>query len=106
MTRGEIILVKFPFTDLTGSKLRPAMVLAERDQDILTAFITSNTDSLNIDEVIVEADAKNKLKQKSKINLFKLATLKKSLVLGKLGNMSESLLDTIDKKLVQILNIK
>lgn len=106
MIKGEIILVKFPFTDLTRSKLRPAMVLAERGQDILTAFITSNTENLNNDEIIIEADEKNKLKQKSKINLFKIATLKKDLVLGKLGNINESLLNRIDEKLIHILNIK
>jgi len=47
MTKGEIILVNFPFTDLTGNKLRPALVLAEKRDDILTAFISSNIEAGN-----------------------------------------------------------
>jgi mRNA interferase MazF len=34
MAKGDILLITFPFTDLTGSKLRPAVVLAETTLDI------------------------------------------------------------------------
>jgi len=27
MIKGDVVLIKFPFTDLSGSKLRPAVVL-------------------------------------------------------------------------------
>lgn len=106
MNKGEIILVKFPFTDLSSSKLRPAMVLAEREQDVLAAFTTTNISTQNSDEVLLKANAVNKLKQDSKLNLFKIAALKKNLVIGKLGNIEGSLLNKIDEKLIQILNIK
>lgn len=39
--RGDLILVRFPFTDLSGSKRRPAIVLAEYPPDIVVAFISS-----------------------------------------------------------------
>ena len=41
--RGEVVLVSFPFTDLTGRTLRPAVVLAAGDQrdDIILCQITS-----------------------------------------------------------------
>ena len=29
MNKGDVILVIFPFTDLSGSRLRPALVLIE-----------------------------------------------------------------------------
>ncbi|HMQ78999.1 MAG TPA: type II toxin-antitoxin system PemK/MazF family toxin [Ignavibacteria bacterium] len=106
MKKGEIVLVKFPFTDLSGSKLRPAMILAERAQDVLTAFITTNTNSLSNDEILIEATESNKLKQNSKLNLFKIAALRKDLVLGKLGVIEDSEILKIDIKLIQILNIK
>jgi len=34
MNKGEIILITFPFTDLSGSKLRPALVLAADKADV------------------------------------------------------------------------
>ncbi len=29
MVKGDIVLITFPFTDLSGSKLRPAVILVD-----------------------------------------------------------------------------
>ena len=39
MAKGNIVLIKFPFTDLSGSKLRPAVILAETALDFTVSFI-------------------------------------------------------------------
>ena len=44
MKRGAVVLTPFPFTDLTGHKVRPALVVSRSDRagpDVLLAFITS-----------------------------------------------------------------
>ena len=43
MNKGDIVLITFPFTDLSGSKLRPAVILIETPLDITVCFITSQT---------------------------------------------------------------
>jgi mRNA interferase MazF len=41
-TRGQVVLVRFPFSDLSASKLRPALVLATAEYgDLLLCQITS-----------------------------------------------------------------
>lgn len=45
MKQGDIILVPFPFTDLSSHKTRPALVVSKRlnGDDIIAAAITSKT---------------------------------------------------------------
>ena len=42
MVKGDILLITFPFTDLSGSKLRPTVVLAHTELDVTVCFITTH----------------------------------------------------------------
>lgn len=54
---GSVVLVRFPFTDYTASKLRPAVVLADVDRnDWILCQITSNPYADNRAIGIIEAD--------------------------------------------------
>jgi mRNA interferase MazF len=39
MPKGNIVLIPFPFIDLSGNKLRPALILAETPLDVTVSFI-------------------------------------------------------------------
>ena len=49
LAAGQVVIVRFPFSDLTRSKLRPAVVLAEAGRgDWLLCQITSNPRSSDL----------------------------------------------------------
>lgn len=90
MKKGDIVLVRYPFTDLSGEKLRPALVLIPEDEenDLLLAFITSTAIKKSPFDVLIPKGSTG-LHRDSLIRLKKLMTIHKSLVAGKIGNVSQ-----------------
>ena len=41
MNKGDVVLIPFPFSDFSGAKNRPAVILIETDEDVTVAFITT-----------------------------------------------------------------
>ena len=77
--KGKIILVPFPFTDLTAGKFRPALVIYEGEKDVVMAFISSKIPSeLSEVDILITKDhasfRKAGLKVDSVIKLDKIAT--------------------------------
>ncbi len=54
-SRGSVILVRYPFTDLSGSKVRPAVVVSapHESNDILFVPLTSRTTGLQSGEFVL-----------------------------------------------------
>ncbi len=78
---GEIVLLDFPYTNLKGSKLRPALIVGVSDvqNDFLVAFVTSEVDNYSWSDYAVVFDQSNLqegfIKQKSIIRCDKLLTI-------------------------------
>jgi mRNA interferase MazF len=105
MTKGDIVLIPFPFTDLTGIKTMPALVLSSGETDIILAFITTRLKWEESIDLAVKHTETNGLKRDSLVRLGKLATLDKNLALGKIGTLSQSDLQEVDKKLTVIFKL-
>lgn len=45
MKKGNLVLIPFPYTDLTGLKNRPALILINSENDVTVAFISSQIKS-------------------------------------------------------------
>ncbi|TSC56965.1 MAG: hypothetical protein Greene041679_487 [Parcubacteria group bacterium Greene0416_79] len=102
MRKGVIVLVPFPFTDLSGQKVRPALVLyvSRKGENCIVAFITSvQSRKIYAFDVPVLSSKQNGLLLNSTVKLDHLATLQKQVVLGELGNVEPALLKEVNKKL-------
>jgi mRNA interferase MazF len=102
--KGKIVLIPFPFTDLTSTKLRPALVLIEDEKDCVVAFISSRVpEEPSSIEILIREDhkefAKTGLKRASVVRLDKVATVSKNLMLGEIGEVGEALREEINRKL-------
>lgn len=106
MKKGDIILVPFPFTDLTGNKKRPALVLVNGKVDITLAFISTQTKWGEETDILLEPSEENGLKKESLIRLSKLATIDKDLAIGKLGEIDQNKLIMVNQNLKRILQLE
>lgn len=87
MAKGDIVLITFPFTDLSGTKLRPAVVLIDSPDDLTVCFITTQTQWQENNDLLISPTTTNGLKKVSLIRINKIATLDKSLAKGFLGKL-------------------
>ena len=106
MQKGDVILIVFPFTDLSGNKLRPALVLAEAPVDVTVLFITTQLKWKEDSDVILVPDNNNGIKKQSLLRTSKIATLDKALVKGKLGFVSTIIKNEVDVKLKTYLQLQ
>ncbi|WP_234996379.1 type II toxin-antitoxin system PemK/MazF family toxin [Salegentibacter salarius] len=93
------MLVSFPFTNLKGSKRRPAVILYIGKMDVVAAFITSRIAKISSFELLINPSETNRLKKPSLIKTTKICTLDKNLIVGKLGELTEREKEQLNTKL-------
>jgi len=85
-----VLLLRFPFSDATGSRQRPALVIFDAgDEDVLVARITRQ-ERTDPQDVEIKEWSSAGLLVPSTVRLHKLATVEKSLVSRKLGRLSDT----------------
>jgi len=98
-TTGSIILIPFPFSDLSQSKLRPVVVLANAGKkDWILCQITSKSYA-DLQSIKLTDDdfANGSLKLVSYARPGKLFTANSSLIVSKVGKLKQ-------EKLLEIIN--
>ena len=102
MQKGDIVLIPFPFTDLTGSKNRPALILAVSQSSITVAFISTQSKWKEDTDLVLQPNEENGLKKESLVRLSKLATLDKDLAIGLLGRITNKQIESVNSNLKEI----
>ncbi len=102
--RRDIVLTKFPFSDLAGSKVRPVLVLSndrynQRFSDLLVCAITSSPRPHEYATSLVAKDLEQgELKVESKVRADTITSIEQEIVLKKIGRVKK-------EKYRQIVNL-
>lgn len=112
LLRGDVVIVAFPFTDLSGSKRRPAVVIGtgSNQQDVILAFISSVIPvNLTVCDLMLLPSAEDfphtGLKVASIIRLNKLATIDRRLVTRRIGYLDSNRYGELDDALIEAVGI-
>ncbi|MFH1225584.1 MAG: type II toxin-antitoxin system PemK/MazF family toxin [Candidatus Diapherotrites archaeon] len=103
--KGDVVVIPFPFSDLSQSKRRPAMVLASlQGNDIILCQITSGQAADRYSIPLTESEfTSGTLKQESNIRPNKIFTADSSIVEYRAGVLKEKKTKEITEKVCAIL---
>lgn len=108
MKIGEIILIPFPFAELTKKKVRPAVVLAQtkdKYKDLIIAAISSVIPKeLGENEIFIKASRKNELRVNSIIKVDRIITLKREDKIANLGTLNAEEITLLKEKFRRLID--
>jgi mRNA interferase MazF len=114
MTKGRIVLIPFPFDDLTESKVRPAVCLTEpvgSHRHVILGFISSQvTADISSTDILLDPRSNDfiatGLRVASVLRLHRLVTVTMSLIRRDLGKLSPSWQEEVNKKLMLLFQLR
>jgi len=107
MKIGDIILIPFPFAELTNKKVRPAVIITETDdkyKDLVVSAISSVVPSkISRREIVLKPDKTNNLRVDSIIKADRIVTLKREDKIADLGKLNTVELNAFKDILKEII---
>ena len=102
---GDIVLLKFPFTDGITFKRRPALIINDFDDgDLIVCRITSQIYKTNND-IFIDEWEKSGLKLPSVIRVHKIATLEKDMVELIMGQIEKQTKEHVRKIISKLTDL-
>ena len=113
MTKYKVVLVPFPFDDLSSSKVRPAVCLTEpigQFRHVVLAFITSKVpEELLETDILIASDAQDfeisGLRVSSALRLHRMMTATTNIIRRELGQLSDAQQENIKDKLKTLFSL-
>lgn len=104
--KGDVVVLPFPFSDLSASKRRPALVLADlTGNDIILCQITSQQTKDAYAISLTDSDMINgSLKKSSNIRPNRIFTADKNIILYKIGSIASAKYQEVRNKIIEILD--
>ncbi|PSB15029.1 type II toxin-antitoxin system PemK/MazF family toxin [Phormidesmis priestleyi ULC007] len=103
--RGDVIIVPFPFSDLTQTKRRPALVVAPlAGDDVILCQITSQATRDDYAITLTRDDfISGELNQVSNIRPNRIFTADQNIILYSVGRLQSERLEQVIIKIIEIL---
>lgn len=103
--KGDVVVVPFPFSDLTEAKRRPALVLAELDgEDRIPCQITSQQFMDRYAVPIDESDfEEGSLRKTSIVRPNRIFTADRKIILYRAGHLKSDKINEIMTRIIDIL---
>ena len=105
LVKGDVVVVLFPFSDLSSAKKRPALVLATPDgDDVILCQITSRPVSDRYAILIGEGDfSSGSLRQESNLRPTRIFTADTRIVQYVAGHLNDEVMRSIVNRVVEII---
>jgi len=103
--KGDVVVVPFPFSDLSQSKKRPALVIANlKGDDLILCQITSQKVKDSYAITITSEDFESgSLKQTSNVRPNRIFTADQSIILYKIGRLKKRKIEEVTQAIIKIL---
>lgn len=104
---GQVVLARFPFSDLTSQKLRPCLVigLAEFDDILLCQITSKRYGSKRAVSLTTKDFSAGSIAVSSFIRPNKIATLDQAMIVRKLGTLKTAKLSKVKVVLKKVLEL-
>jgi mRNA interferase MazF len=104
--KGDVVVLPFPFSDLTANKKRPALVVANlTGNDIIVCLITSQNAKDNYAISLSNDDfASGNLKKDSNIRPNRVFTADSNIVLYRIGTLEKKKIESVTAKIIEIFS--
>ena len=94
MSIGDIVLIPFPFSELSQVKVRPAVVITEtkdKYKDLVVSAISSVVPTKRSErEFIIAKSEKNNLRVRSVVKADRIVTVKRERVIAVIGKLTDN----------------
>lgn len=108
MKTGDIVLLHFPFAEVSHKKVRPAAVVCEtkdKYKDLVVCAISSVVpEQLSENDVLLQPDTQNNLRAVSILKVDRIVTAPKEDIIKKIGELGEPNLETFKNKFKKLIS--
>lgn len=104
--KGEVVILPFPFSDLSSAKRRPALVVASLSgDDVILCQITSQAKGDGYSVQIADTDfEKGGLQKDSNVRPNRIFTADSGIIAYSAGNLSPGKVNEVVSQIISILN--